>query len=177
MSEKHYLVEVSTYNEFMSGAAFAIVPPEVFDTAKLYYAELKRMNEAGMSVSRLVESNCATYWLEELPCITKELAEQIIVISDNFDNIDCLLEEAIEDCRPTVTTIEELCEWEMLVKDENLCTECDTLNVMKDDFTIKAHIKNTEVQMETNRLDCKYSLPYRSLSESEFYTEEEKATV
>jgi hypothetical protein len=174
MSEqkKHVLVEVSTYSEWVNGATFAIVPPEAYEMAKAYYKELKRMNEAGLSPYRITEFNGCVYWLKELPAISPELAKQLDVVVDESCELDYHLEEAYDEQKPYVSTIEELCHWEDNDPD-SLRVECSTLNVYEDTFSFKAVVKHTDVGMETRQLDSENLAP-TPLIENEFYVELDK---
>lgn len=79
--------------------------------------------------------------------------------------------EAEEAGRPVVNTIEELAEW------KPFRLEWETLNVMPEEFTFKAHIKHIDVIMETRSLDCKHMKP-RPLVDSDFYaTDDDECAV
>jgi len=172
MSEqKHVLVEVSTYSEWTNGATFAIIPPEAYARARAYQEELKRMKENGLNPYRISEFYYGIVWLEELPAISPDLAEKLDVVAEGDCDLEFYLEEAFEEERPFVSTIEELCGWED-EKENALRVECDTINVQDDGFTFKAHIKHTDVQMETKRLGCKYLKP-TPLSENDYIQEME----
>ena len=140
----HILAKVSVYDEwFDEGADCVLIPIEMMERAKQYAEQIERMKTEGLEPSRISEFNYEPIWLQQLPAISEEFAEKILVIDGN-NFIDYEGAVSPDDFNPVCNNEED-------VEDNrggDLTTDCNLLNSWKDTFSVSCHVKHTDVEME-----------------------------
>lgn len=138
----HILAQANVYDEwFDEGAECVLIPIESYERARNYVGEMAKLNADGFDPACISEYDYSIIWLTDMPLIEEEFAKKIVVVDRN-DMIDY-------DAEPHDGGV---CGNEEDVRDLPEGYECitrgDMCNAYKESFSVTAHPKHTDVQME-----------------------------
>ena len=132
----HILAKVSVYDEwFDEGADCVLIPIDCLDIAKSYRKHMEIIRRDSLDPAK-VSTYYKPLWIDEMPQVTSEFAEKILVIDPNN------LIELSDDSSYIANNEEEI---EEIIGD--VCVEIEMLNVWDSTLSVTCYAKHTEIEM------------------------------